>query len=180
MLESILSDVANLRWHLPLRTPQDSRNEANWNAAESGAVRDMLTGTPLAFPRIAHVYLVQGGAVADSEGGAEQSFSPSIETPYDIGGGYGLRFDPARGTIALAHGGTDVPLWGEGGIAAHAAYQLPDGTRIAIEAAAAADHPDAVTPTRITVEGAAGSTILSAGAISHPSVSAETMEIAGK
>lgn len=160
MLDSILSDVANLRWHLPLRTPQDSRNEANWNAAESGAVRDMLTGTPLVFPRIAHVYLVQGGAVADSEGGAEQSFSPSTEPSFDIGGGYALRFDHSRGTIALAHGGDEVPLWGEGGITAHAAYQLPNGTRIAIDSAAAADHPDAVTPTRITIEGAASTVTL--------------------
>lgn len=163
MLESILSDVANLRWHLPLRTPQDSRNEANWNTAESGAVRDMLTGTPLAFPRIAHVYLVQGGAVADAEGGAEQSFSPSIEPSFDIGGGYALRFDSGRGTIALAHGGDDVPLWGERGIAAYAAYDLPDGTRIAIDATAAADHPDAVIPARITIESrATGIMILSA------------------
>lgn len=163
MLESILSDVANLRWHLPLRTPQDSRNEANWNAAESGAVRDMLTGTPLVFPRIAHVYLVQGGAVADTDGGAEQSFSPSTEPSFDIGGGYALRFDSGRGTIALTHGGDEVPLWGEGGIAAHAGFQLPDGTRIAIDAAAATDHPDGVTPARITIESSTGgTTILSA------------------
>lgn len=162
MLESILSDVVALRWALPLRTPQDSRDEANWNAAESGAVRDMLVNSPLVFPRIAHVYLVQGGAVADSEGGAEQSFSPSIEPSFDIGGGHALRFDSARGTIALAHGDADVPLWGQGGIAAHAAYALPDGTRIAIEAAAA-DHPDAVIPARITIESrAAGTMILSA------------------
>ncbi|WP_311267677.1 hypothetical protein [Sphingobium sp. WCS2017Hpa-17] len=162
MLESILSDVVALRWSLPLRTPQDSRDEANWNAAESGAVRDMLVNSPLVFPRIAHVYLVQGGAVADSEGGAEQCFSPSTEPSFDIGGGYALRFDSARATIALAHGDDEIPLWGEGGIAAHAAYALPDGTRIVIESVPAADHPDAVIPARISVENAAGTTTLSA------------------
>ncbi|WP_404334993.1 hypothetical protein AB2M62_14935 [Sphingomonas sp. MMS12-HWE2-04] len=155
MLEGALKDITDVRWYLPIRTPSDSHDEANWNLAVEGANRDMLNLNAITIPKIAHSFLIASGEQADAEAAPDLSFATRSDGSLDtveLGGGTVLRFDQASGTLSLENGLRQAVIWGGNQpVYPEVGVTLGSGTRVTIESGAAADHPDAVAPNRIAV-----------------------------
>ena len=146
-----------MAWYLP---PKSAANRsANTSCQQMGPGiygsfgSDVHGGT--AFPRIARHYEAVGGGLADPEAAGDVTLAPGTGcAALDLGADYRLLLDGATGQVLIEHRPSDTrsPIWGgEATLHAQSWFGLDNGTAIAIEAGAAADHPDAVVPTRIDI-----------------------------
>lgn len=158
MLESLLKDVTDVRWYLPVRTPNDNATEANWTVAMANANQGLLDSSRINFGRVAHAFEVEGGTQADPEAGPVLSFTPDNPAKVDLGAGWTLRLDSGRGEIAAEHQGESHVIWPQAGGAFMAvqSVSLPNGSRVRIDTARSTDHPDAFSPSRIAIAHADG------------------------
>lgn len=156
LLPPLNGTLSTLPWYLP---PHSSANRSATTTSLAmgpgvfGSFGDGLSTGSLGFPRLAKHYEALGGTLADPESAPNLTLAPRASI--DAGPGYRLHLDAESGQIAVEHLGTGdrTIIWGEGGpaLAQDSWFGLDNGTAIAIMAAPASDHAEAIQPTRIDI-----------------------------